>query len=377
MNSAATVKASPTGGSNSMSNLLMLPNNRHSENITIWSHITSSLLETWLQSDAQQPDKKLLIIDSRSVNEYNQMHIRNSINLSNTKIIKRRLLSDKISIIELLIKNSLADFLIDNKHECNIVVYDHQSEHTNQLDQTESFAPILLNKLTQKFKSVSFLIGGFVNFFSKHPHLCERSTVNVYHSLSMDISPSSAACSSSEFSSPSTSNDDVLFLRPKLNQSLSTHESSTFTNNSSSNLTQQAASRSDLFQFLSPITQTNENVLREPTKILDFLYLGSQEDSLSEKTMRALKITNVLNVSIQCPKPDFIEDSHFLRIPLNDGHAAKILPFFDVAYRFIEKCRKANSNVLIHCLAGISRSPTLAIAYLMKHRKLKSDEAYE
>jgi predicted protein tyrosine phosphatase len=105
--------------------------------------------------------------------------------------------------------------------------------------------------------------------------------------------------------------------------------------------------------------------------------LGSQEDSLSEKTMKALNITNVLNVSIQCPKPKFIEDAHFLRIPLNDGHAAKILPFFDVAFRFIEKCRKSNSNVLIHCLAGISRSPTLAIAYLMKFKNLKSDEAYE
>jgi dual specificity MAP kinase phosphatase len=42
-----------------------------------------------------------------------------------------------------------------------------------------------------------------------------------------------------------------------------------------------------------------------------------------------------------------------------------------------EKSRKANNNVLIHCLAGISRSPTLAIAYLMKHQSLKSDEAYK
>lgn len=374
----SSVKASPTTNSSS-NNLLLLPNNRHSENITIWSHITSCLLESWMQQDEStqldnnNTNRRLLIIDSRSVNEYNQMHIRNSINLPSTKIIKRRLLNDKISIIELLIKNSLADFLIDNKHECNIVVYDHTSEHTNQLEQTDSFAPILLNKLTQKFKSVSFLIDGFVNFYSKYPHLCERSTVNVYHSLSMEISPSSAACSSSEFSSPSNSTEDILFLKPKLNQSLSTSESSTF------QLQQQLAtsSRSDIFQYLSPITQSNENVLREPTKILDFLYLGSQEDSLSEKSMKALNITNVLNVSIQCPKPHFIEDAHFLRIPLNDGHAAKILPFFDVAYRFIEKCRKANTNVLIHCLAGISRSPTLAIAYLMKFKKLKSDEAYE
>ena len=108
----------------------------------------------------------------------------------------------------------------------------------------------------------------------------------------------------------------------------------------------------------------------------------------------------MLNVSIACPKACFISDDNFLRIPVNDGHVAKISPFFDIAYRFIgkfkekctccflkkivvfifyfqEKCRKSNSNVLIHCLAGISRSPTLAISYLMKYQSMKSDEAYK
>ena len=32
---------------------------------------------------------------------------------------------------------------------------------------------------------------------------------------------------------------------------------------------------------------------------------------------------------------------------------------------------------MIHCLAGISRSPTLAIAYLMKHLHLNSEQAYK
>lgn len=314
MTSYSQVKASPSTTTSAHQN----NSNRHSENITIWSHITSCLLETWIQNESE---RKLLIIDSRSVNEYNSLHIKNSINLPYTKIIKRRLLNDKISIVELLIKNTIADFLIDNKHECNIVVYDHESEHTNQLDNSESFAPILLNKLTQKFKSVSFLSGGFVNFNSKYPHLCERPTVALFHNNSMDISPSSAACSSSEFSPPVIHNDEILFSKSKLSQSLSSSDST-------------KASKIDLFQFLSPVSHT-ENVLREPTKILDFLYLGSQDDSLSEKAMKSLNITNVLNVSIQCPKPEFIEDAHFLRIPLNDGHAAKILPFFDVAYRFI------------------------------------------
>lgn len=77
--------------------------------------------------------------------------------------------------------------------------------------------------------------------------------------------------------------------------------------------------------------------IREPTQILSYLYLGSQEDALSGATLSALGITNVLNASMNCPKSEFISDENFLRISVNDGHTAKIRPFFDVAFRFIGK----------------------------------------
>jgi len=41
-----------------------------------------------------------------------------------------------------------------------------------------------------------------------------------------------------------------------------------------------------------------------------------------------------------------------------------------------DKVREANGCVLIHCLAGISRSPTVAIAYLMRVLGMTSDDAY-
>lgn len=39
--------------------------------------------------------------------------------------------------------------------------------------------------------------------------------------------------------------------------------------------------------------------------------------------------------------------------------------FFDEAYNFIEEGRK-HGNVLVHCMAGISRSVTLVILYMMR-----------
>lgn len=41
-----------------------------------------------------------------------------------------------------------------------------------------------------------------------------------------------------------------------------------------------------------------------------------------------------------------------------------------------DDARRNDSSVLIHCLAGVSRSVTLTLAYLMKHLNISFDEAF-
>ncbi|XP_016110205.1 dual specificity protein phosphatase 16-like [Sinocyclocheilus grahami] len=113
-----------------------------------------------------------------------------------------------------------------------------------------------------------------------------------------------------------------------------------------------------------------------PTRILPHLYLGCQRDVLNQELMQQNDIAYVLNASNTCPKPDFIPDSHFLRVPVNDSFCEKILPWLERSVEFIEKAKASNARVLVHCLAGISRSATIAIAYIMKRMDMSLDEAY-
>uniref|UniRef100_A0A4W5L9Y8 protein-tyrosine-phosphatase n=1 Tax=Hucho hucho TaxID=62062 RepID=A0A4W5L9Y8_9TELE len=92
--------------------------------------------------------------------------------------------------------------------------------------------------------------------------------------------------------------------------------------------------------------------------------------------MQQNDIAYVLNASNTCPKPDYIPESHFLRVPVNDSFCEKILPWLDRSVEFIEKAKASDGCVLVHCLAGISRSATIAIAYIMTRMDMSLDEAY-
>ncbi|EHB17869.1 Dual specificity protein phosphatase 8 [Heterocephalus glaber] len=106
---------------------------------------------------------------------------------------------------------------------------------------------------------------------------------------------------------------------------------------------------------------------------------GGDTPGLAEKRedlMTQNGISYVLNASNSCPKPDFICESRFMRIPINDNYCEKLLPWLDKSVEFIDKAKLSSCQVIVHCLAGISRSATIAIAYIMKTMGMSSDDAY-
>lgn len=59
----------------------------------------------------------------------------------------------------------------------------------------------------------------------------------------------------------------------------------------------------------------------------------------------------------------------------SDTPDQNISQYFPVCNDFIHAARLRNGNVLIHCLAGMSRSVTVAVAYIMSVTQLSWKEA--
>ncbi|KAI1236204.1 hypothetical protein IHE44_0001481 [Lamprotornis superbus] len=113
-----------------------------------------------------------------------------------------------------------------------------------------------------------------------------------------------------------------------------------------------------------------------PVEILPFLYLGSAYHASKCEFLANLHITALLNVSRKSSE-SFKDQYCYKWIPVEDSHTADISSHFQEAIDFIDYVRRTGGKILVHCEAGISRSPTICMAYLMKTKKLRLDEAFD
>jgi len=126
---------------------------------------------------------------------------------------------------------------------------------------------------------------------------------------------------------------------------------------------------------LPPITKDIEN--HPASQVTPFLYLGNMKDASDVGALIRLGVDHVLNVTAVSPTYDIDKSITYKQLQAADNGYQNLKQYFEEAFEFIDKARDCGGSVLIHCQAGVSRSPTIAMAYLIKRFPMSMVEAYK
>jgi len=120
--------------------------------------------------------------------------------------------------------------------------------------------------------------------------------------------------------------------------------------------------------------RTNELYIA-PDLVIEQIYIGSIQSANTSNKMKELGITHIIVVGSEliCKFPDEFIYTH---IKINDTYDENILEKLDKITENIDSIinNKPDNKILIHCAAGISRSASILIAYLMRYTEMKTYE---
>ena len=106
------------------------------------------------------------------------------------------------------------------------------------------------------------------------------------------------------------------------------------------------------------------------SQITDRLFLTNFENAKDYYLLKSKGIRQILVVGNEMIH--HTEDFKTQYIFLDDHPDADIAAYFETAHKFIDR-----NITVVHCQAGISRSPTIVISYLMKKLGLSFREALD
>jgi len=88
-------------------------------------------------------------------------------------------------------------------------------------------------------------------------------------------------------------------------------------------------------------------------------------------------INYVLNVSGFKRSTEYPIETKTLNVPISDFGFTNLFDVLDTCFNFIDEAKGSGGKVLVHCMAGINRSASICIAYLMKQRQWTLKQAYD
>ncbi|CAG9331328.1 unnamed protein product [Blepharisma stoltei] len=112
------------------------------------------------------------------------------------------------------------------------------------------------------------------------------------------------------------------------------------------------------------------------SKVTNYLYLGDYNAATNLVLLQHHKITHILTVG-DGMTPCNPEQFQWKSINIADLSSCDISQHFDECNDFIDKANREKGRVLVHCSNGVSRAPTITIAYLMYKKPCGFTQAFE
>ncbi|XP_033017866.1 dual specificity protein phosphatase 6 [Lacerta agilis] len=301
----------------------------------------------WLNEQLELGTERLLLMDCRPQELYESSHIESAISVALPGIMLRRLQKGNLPLRALFASGEEEREKFARRCGTDtVVLYDESSSDWNENTAGDSVLGLLLKRLKNDGCKAFFLEGGFSKFQAEYALHCETNL--------------DSSCSSSSPPLP------VLGLG-------GLRISSDSSSDIESDIDRDPNSATD--SDGSPLSNNQPSF---PVEILPYLYLGCAKDSTNLDVLEEFGIKYILNVTPNLP--NLFENAgefKYKQIPISDHWSQNLSQFFPEAISFIDEARGKNCGVLVHCLAGISRSVTVTVAYLMQKLNLSMNDAYD
>ncbi|KAJ1665665.1 tyrosine protein phosphatase yvh1 [Coemansia sp. RSA 1813] len=109
-------------------------------------------------------------------------------------------------------------------------------------------------------------------------------------------------------------------------------------------------------------------------EITNGLYVGSSMAEVDEAKLKECGVTHILSVASHYV-PSHPNDFIYKLVSIDDLPEENIIKFFPECNTFISSALETGGCVLVHCMAGQSRSAAVAAAYLMQKNRLTAEQA--
>ncbi|CAF1267944.1 unnamed protein product [Rotaria sordida] len=115
----------------------------------------------------------------------------------------------------------------------------------------------------------------------------------------------------------------------------------------------------------------------EPSIVLDdFLFLGNIQHATNRNLLERFNIEHIINVCDLRLGQIILDNFNVVHIPMPDEPRTNIKQHFDRTNELLHGFYEKKERCLVHCAAGVSRSATIVLAYLMKYHHNTLKEAF-